>query len=299
MSFEVFICYKEISGSEFAEGLRDALKESKISAFVAKCDIPKEFKFTEKWWLCRNQAIHDCETFLMIVTWGFESSPEIIEELELARKYEKKFMIFRWKKLKHDIKINLGTGVLNLKEYQQIPFSSLGELVRNFFDNYPKLNQNTTEEASLQLPSDSPPKEKPSPVVNYQITQTIGNTNLKRSLPDVGFVIRSWNAYPLRAWIKARVLLGDKDLGHIKGSKRMGKYLGYYDGVTAWNLNPYIQFFGHFSIPKECVESDESLTIEVSVVLEDLDGHKFEYLPVGWTYMRDLNDWFYEPTGDC
>jgi hypothetical protein len=300
MPFDVFICYKRLSAKEFAEGLREALGEANISAFVDDIDIPKEFEWTEKWWQYRNQAINECKTFLMIVTVLFEDSPQIIEELKLARQYGRKLMVFRWKNLKSDITINLGTEVLNLQELQQIPFSNLGELIRNFFDSYQKLNQKTAREATLQIPpSKSALKEKPTPIVHYQITQAIRNTSLKRLLPDVGFNIRSWNDYPLRAKVQTRVFLGDKDFGLIKGSKRWGKYLGYYDGQTKWNLNPYVQFFGHFSIPEECTKSDESLTIQVRVVLEDLEGHIFEYLPVGWTYMRDINDWFYEPTGDC
>jgi hypothetical protein len=35
MSFEVFICYKELTGAPLAEKLREALKELGIKAFVA------------------------------------------------------------------------------------------------------------------------------------------------------------------------------------------------------------------------------------------------------------------------
>jgi hypothetical protein len=156
------------------------------------------------------------------------------------------------------------------------------------------------------LPSDIPRnvktdiKPNQAPLIHYQITQSIQNTNLKRSLPDVGFNIRNWNSYPLKAKVQARVFLAGVDLGLIKGSERMGKYLGYYDGKTTWHLNPYTQFFGHFSLPKEFSEKpNESLTIEVKVTLEDLNGQKFEYLPVCWTYDKKTKDWFYEPTGDC
>ena len=123
---------------------------------------------------------------------------------------------------------------------------------------------------------------------------------MKRSLPDVGFNIRNWNSYPLKAKVEARVILAGVDIGFIKGSERMGKYLGYYDGKTTWNLNPYMQVFGHFTLPEEFSKKPtESLTIEVKVVLEDLTGQKFEYLPVCWTYDKKTYDWFYEPTGDC
>jgi hypothetical protein len=81
----------------------------------------------------------------------------------------------------------------------------------------------------------------------------------------------------------------------IKGEYRGKKCMGYYDGETPWNLNPYSLFFGHFSIPRECVNSREILTIEVSTAFENIDGKGFKYLPVAWTYMRDKNQWFYEP----
>jgi hypothetical protein len=71
--------------------------------------------------------------------------------------------------------------------------------------------------------------------------------------------------------------------------------MGYYNGQTAWNLNPYSIVFGHFSIPQECATSKETLTIEVRVSLEDQNGQVLEYLPVGFTFIREKNTWFYEP----
>ena len=298
----MFICHKTLTADYLAEGLREALSEEKIKAFVANKDIPTKFKHTEKWSEFRNQAIFGCQAFVMLVTWGFENSKEIIEELKLARQHGRDLMVFRWKKRKPDISINLDNEVLHLQEYQQIPFSNLGELVNSFFDNYPKLEKERMNELPVKIPRNIKRDIKPNitPLIHYQITQSIRNTNLKRSLPDVGFNIRNWNSYPLKAKIQAKVILAGVDLGLIKGSKRMGKYLGYYDGRTTWNLNPYIQFFGHFSLPEEFSKKpNESLTIEVKVSLEDLNGQKFEYLPVCWTYMKDNNDWFYEPTGDC
>jgi len=302
MSFEVFICHKTLSADYLAEGLREALLERDIKAFVANKDIPTKYRHTEKWSEFRNQAILGCQTFVMLVTWNFENSQEITEEIKLARQYGRELMIFRWKKRKPDISINLDGEVLHLQEYQQIPFSNLGELVNSFFDNYTKLEKERMSELPIKIRRNVKREAKPdvTPLIYYQITQSIRNTNLKRSLPDVGFNIRNWNSYPLKAKVQARVILAGVDLGLVKGSRRMGKYLGYYDGRTTWNLNPYIQFFGHFSLPQEFSKKpNESLTIEVKVAVEDLNGQKFEYLPVCWTYMKDINDWFYEPTGDC
>ena len=99
----------------------------------------------------------------------------------------------------------------------------------------------------------------------------------------------------IRARVKARIILGDKDLGMVKGEYRNGKYMGYYDGRTPWNLNPYSIVFGHFSIPQELVQSKETLTIEVRVNIKDQNGLTFKYLPVAFTYMSKNNIWFFEP----
>lgn len=302
MSFELFICHKISSANYLAEPLRDALFDiQKIKAFVSSKDIPTEFEYSEKWREFRNQAILGCRRFVMLVTYGFEISPEVIEEIRLARQADKKFMIFRWKERNHDISVNLGNEVIYLQQYNQIPFSNAGELINAFFDNYPKLKE-PMNELPLELPRDTKTDSQPNktPLIHYEITQSIQNTNLKRSLPDVGFNIRNWDSYPLKAKVEARVILAGANLGLIKGSERMGKYLGYYDGKTTWNLNPYVQFFGHFSLPEEFSKKpDDRITIEVKVSLEDLNGQKFEYLPICWTYMKDTNDWFYEPIGDC
>jgi len=299
MEYDVFVCYKKYSARDLAEQLKMALGDYGISAFVDFLDIPKEFESTAKWWQYRDQAISDCNTFLMIVTKGFERSSEISEEIKLAREQKRNFMCFRWKNLEPKILVDLGGQLFNLQDQQQITFDTPEGLVRAFFDNYPKYGQKTEKEATSRMPlSQLPSKDARTPLVHFEITQAVRNTGIERSLPDVGFNIRSWNDFPVRARVKARVFLGGRDLGLVKGSHRGGKYMGYYDGKTPWNLNPYTLFFGHFSIPKECVESvEEDLTVEVSVVLEDKNGILYDYLPVGWTYIRAHNVWFAEPRG--
>lgn len=298
MPYDVFICYKRLSGDDLAERLRNALRENQISAFVDDFDIPKEYKLTEKWWQYRDQAITDCGTFVMIVTKGFEKSPPIIQEMKLAESHKRKFMCFRWTDLKPEILIDLGDQKLNLKDIQQIEFRTPADLVRQFFACYEgeyqgELGEITKHTTKPQLTPTL--KENPPPLVHYGITQQIQNTEYQRKLPDVGFYIRSTHDHPIRTRVKARVILGDKDLGMEKGAVRNGKYMGYYNGKTQWNLNPYSLVFGHFSIPQECVQSKETLTIEVRVSLEDQNGQTFEYLPVAFTYMPKINSWFFEP----
>jgi hypothetical protein len=245
----------------------------------------------------------------MIITWLFESSPEIINEINLVKQYEDKdIMVFRRKQQSHDISIDLGNDVLlALKNKEQIPFYDSADLINLFLDKYPRHEKQNIDELTSKSPTANERVGKKAecsitkakPLIHYEITQSIQNTILKRQLPDVGFNIRNWNSYPLKAKVKARVILSGTDCGLVKGSNRMGKYLGYYDGKTTWNLNPYIQFFGHFSVQEYSKRVNESLTIEVTVSLEDLNGEKFEYLPVCWTYDKKTNDWFYEPTSDC
>jgi hypothetical protein len=52
--------------------------------------IPAKYKFHEEWNEIRDQAIRECKTFVMIVTWLFESSPEIINEINLVKQYKDK-----------------------------------------------------------------------------------------------------------------------------------------------------------------------------------------------------------------
>lgn len=301
MSHEVFICYKRHFADDLAVNLREALREINISAFVDTIDIPKIYEFTEKWSEYRNQAIANCKIFAMIVTAGFEKSQEIAEEIKLAREKRKDSMCFRWAELNPEIVIDLGGESLNTKDIEQIPFNNASELVRRFYDCYAKQNpthpeQKTTEDRKTQSASE----ESHPPLIHYEITQLIQNTMLERMLPDVGFYIRSWYPRPVKARVKARIILDGKDLGMEKGVYRNGKYVGYYNGQTEWNLNPYTIVFGHFSIPQECVEGVEknkTLTIEVRVTLEDQDGQLFEHLPVAWTYIRKSNVWFFEPIG--
>jgi hypothetical protein len=303
MKYEVFICYKNYSADDLSIRLREALLDNGIDAFVDRLDIPTRYQAQEKWERYRDEAICNCDTFLMIVTVGFGSSPQIIKEIKLAGENHKDIMCFRWSKLKPELMINLGDRILNTKDIQQIEFCTSADLVRQFFDYYerPKAKSQQNSQIASVTHSQEKAKEISSTVeisrpVSYEITQSIGNTSAQRVLPDVGFNIQNWSEDCLKAWVKVRVLLGGRDLGLIKGSKRNEKYLGYYNGETVWNLNPYYGVFGHFTLPHECVDSSENLTLIVNTTFETTSGRKIEYLPIAWTYDRKTNSWFIEPT---
>jgi hypothetical protein len=131
VSFEVFICYKRLSAKDFAETLKKSLEEFGVHAFLDTKDIPTKFKGTEEWTNARDKAVIESKTFVLIITAGFDLSPEIKQELSLARKYSnKKFVYFRHKSLNHNLKIILDTEKLDLGIQTQIPFGTENDLVR-------------------------------------------------------------------------------------------------------------------------------------------------------------------------
>lgn len=134
-------------------------------------------------------------------------------------------------------------------------------------------------------------KQYPAPRVDYRITQHIRNHPLlRRKLPDVGFNIHNLNDYPVRVKVETRTILGGRNLGLKKDKK------GYYSGETPWNVNPGKIAFGHFNVPKECLDSNEELTIEIRATMIDPNDKEYIQLPVSWTYVRKRNEWYFEPT---
>ena len=113
----------------------------------------------------------------------------------------------------------------------------------------------------------------------------------KVALPTVVFIISHLgDSLPVKAQIEARVFLGSKDLGVIPYAK------GYYSGETVWTLNPRLTFRGNFGVPKECVDSDEKLWVELKVRIIDMYERVHELLPTCHHYYRDEGYWFTEPT---
>ena len=126
------------------------------------------------------------------------------------------------------------------------------------------------------------------PPIMFRVTQVIAGGTQKRKLPDVGFNISHLgDSHLIKVKVEARVKLGEKDLGMLKG---------HYGGEKLWNLNPRFTIFGHVNIPKQAAESDERLEIDVTVTIIDEYEREHRLLPMGWVYMRDSNSWFIEPS---
>jgi len=137
------------------------------------------------------------------------------------------------------------------------------------------------------------------PNVSFEVTQRLIDVenkrylppNFQRPFPSVGFNMWNLNDYPVRVRVRVRMILGGRDKGLIPDPK------GYYNGETEMLFGPKPDGLenGNFSVLKECEESDEELTLQVSVLVIDPDGVEHRLSPKSWTYMRKENSWSYEP----
>jgi hypothetical protein len=135
-------------------------------------------------------------------------------------------------------------------------------------------------------PYEAPQGVGPFPTVLAQIQQR------NFVLPRVGFSLSNFNKFPLKARVKATVKLGARKLGTVPPDPH-----GYYSGKAVWNLNAETAIFGNFAVHSECVSSSEPLRIQVEVTITDLQSREHKLLPICYTYVRESNSWYLEPTG--
>lgn len=129
--FDVFICYKKSSGKDFAEHLKAGLEELGLHSFIDSKDIPQMINGKEQWAKIRDQAVEECKTFILLITPGFELSPEVIKELSIARKTKsKEFIYFRHRNLGRKIVLDLENERVDLGKQQQVSFETKEELLR-------------------------------------------------------------------------------------------------------------------------------------------------------------------------
>ena len=127
------------------------------------------------------------------------------------------------------------------------------------------------------------------PPLMFEITQLIG-PRVIRKLPDVGFnITHTGGAYPVKAKVYLKIFLNGKIINDLEGKD------DYYGGGKVWRLNPGNGARGHFSIPKEVLLKNKQLKIEVRVKIIDIYDYEHELLPVEWVYLRDQNNWYFEP----
>lgn len=125
------------------------------------------------------------------------------------------------------------------------------------------------------------------PQISYEVTQLLRSGHT-RTLPNVGFNIKNNdNSLPVKAKVFIEPFLGGKSLGIF--SK------GHYSGKRIWNLNPGQGTNGHFWLPKKVENNRKRIEVKVSVSLIDRYGREHKRFPVSWVYMRQFNQWYFNP----
>lgn len=193
----MFICHKKSSGKDFADHLKAGLEELGYHSFLDSKDIPKMVDGVEEWAKIRDQAIKESKTFILIITPGFDLSPEVRNELKLARQVgNKQFIYFRHRDLARKIVVDLEDEKLDLGKQEQVSFETKEELLRLAHgillknENRIKVNQDTSapvavaQKAPIEEISSLLEKAKPScamclkPIEGQPFMESIGEKTL-------------------------------------------------------------------------------------------------------------------------
>jgi hypothetical protein len=128
------------------------------------------------------------------------------------------------------------------------------------------------------------------PPIDYQMTQWLPKPpQKKRVFPDVGLTLHHLADHlPVKVFTQIAIKLGGKSIGAPPDRT-------YYAGEKPWRLNPRALHWGHFTIPASAAKSAKRLEVEISVTIIDMYDYPHRLLPVGWVYIRDQNDWYFEP----
>ena len=129
--FDVFLCHKKSSGKDFADHLKAGLEELGYHTFLDSKDIPKITDGKEEWIQIRDQALKESRIFILLITPGFDLSPEVRNELQLARYIgNKHFIYFRHRDLGRKIIVDLENEKVDLGRQEQVSFETKEELLR-------------------------------------------------------------------------------------------------------------------------------------------------------------------------
>ena len=127
------------------------------------------------------------------------------------------------------------------------------------------------------------------PDIHFKVTQLQSNGK-KRTLPSVGFNLENRTGRQVRLRVVADVFLDSKYLGNPSADS------GHYAGRRIWNLNAnWAIRDGNFTVPVTEVKKGQSLMIRVTVTIIDEQEREHKLLPLGWIYMPENNDWYFEP----
>ena len=165
---------------------------------------------------------------------------------------------------------------IKLQEFR----TQLKRAVRDCLDNPDKPDSRVLEILPSRLSSHL------APPISYNVLPVYYENNK----PRAGFVITNLGPLPAKAKIFVKAFLGRKGLGLIRDGMR------YYSGGTKWNLDAGFQFRGNFGLTKDMIDSTDTLRLEVRATIFDIHDQPHEKFPLCFTYVRNKNYWYTEPT---
>lgn len=130
------------------------------------------------------------------------------------------------------------------------------------------------------------------PPVYYTITNLLGpepdGKQKKRKFPDVGFQLHHCgDSLP----VKVKTVMTPQS----EEGRHVGSIGGHYSGEKLWHLNPRMIMSGHFKLPEKVTQSTNRPYLKVLVTIIDQYDREHDYLPIGWIYEANSDDWFLEP----
>lgn len=128
--YDVFLAYYSGGGERYAHHIWKKLPDHKFTAFLSIEDISKSVNNnSEDYRRIINNAILKSQYFVLIMTYGFNTRPEIIRELELARKNNIERIFFKHNKLSNsELKVKLSDGVLDISAGEYISFENEADI---------------------------------------------------------------------------------------------------------------------------------------------------------------------------
>ena len=131
-TFDVFISYYWDTGIPLADHLKMGLKKVGVKAFVDRFDIPDTVKReSDEWRSYIDKAILECKIFVLLMTFGFNTSDEIKRELKFAIDNEIVKLYCKHNELPNNQKIIIIDGKkYDMSKYQYKSFSDKHELLR-------------------------------------------------------------------------------------------------------------------------------------------------------------------------
>ncbi len=137
---KMFIAFLTDSGEDIAEHLHNSLHRRGVDAFISTMDIEEGLEKKE-WEKQRDEAIQNCDVFILVATDGFNLSKEIKKELTMVLKMGgveiRAFIDKHIKNNKDKLTISLDGGSIYIRDFQCRTFDTKESLVREVTGSIP------------------------------------------------------------------------------------------------------------------------------------------------------------------